>query len=313
MKGPGGSPGGHHGPFSFTTAMICCDLHTHSTASDGTDTPAALAARAAEAGLEALALTDHDTLAGLPECAAACQAHGVEFVPGIELSADPHLAGEGSGAARIGTLHLLGLFVDPGAPNLRALEERLRQARAQRNPAIIENLNRLGIEIDYREVTEAAEAAGARVVGRPHIGQALVDRGVVGSVKEAFERFIGEGRPAYARRDRLPAGEAIEAIHRAGGLAILAHPVQLRLEDPALEAAIQTLREMGLDGLETRHSDHTHGLTRRYRELAERYGLLESGGSDYHGDRKPIQLGGEAVPVDLFRRLRAAWERGGGV
>jgi predicted metal-dependent phosphoesterase TrpH len=290
-----------------------CDLHTHSTASDGTDAPEALAILAQDAGLSALALTDHDTVAGVAACAAAAKKIKLAFAPGIELSASPNLGVRGSGIgdrglpsegeAR-GTLHILGLFIDPDAGHWDALERELREARAQRNPQIIANLNKLGVRIDYDEVTALA---GGQVVGRPHIAQVMVSKGYVKTVHEAFAKYIGQGRPAYARKDRLSAAAAIEAIHQANGLSFLAHPPQLGIgDDDQLEHYLKQLVELGLDGIETRHSDHSPDQVRRYTQLATQFDLLVSGGSDYHGSRKAIALGAQRVPLSVYEALRAA-------
>lgn len=291
-----------------------CDLHTHSTASDGTTPPADLARLAHDAGLAALALTDHDTTAGLPECAAACQRLGIAFVPGIELSATPLPPATPSidPNARRGTLHILGYFIQHDHPRLLDIQQRLLEAREQRNPQIIDNLNRLGVRIDYDEVLdlvrrEAGESSARQIIGRPHIAQVLVNKGYAKSVQDAFARYIGEGKPAYARKDRLPALDAIAAIHHAGGLAVLAHPVQLRCPSPDdLEYLVKQLADMGLDGIETRHSDHTPENTDHYDKLARRFKLLATGGSDFHGTRKHIALGSQRVPLSVYETLRDA-------
>ncbi len=286
-----------------------CDLHTHSTASDGGTPPRELPAQARAAGLAALALTDHDTTAGLPACAAAAGEVGVCFVPGIELSANraalkpaPYTPAPGD---RLGTLHLLGLFIRHDDPGLAALCRDVAQARAQRNPQIIARLNEMGLSISYDEVLALVQAQGGQVIGRPHIGQVLVAKGYAASVQDAFARYIGEGRPAYVRKDLLPPGRAIDAIHKAGGLAILAHPIQMRCADAAeLEYTVKRLAEMDLDGLEVWHCDHGPAEIQAYAALAQRLGLLVSGGSDYHGPRKAVALGSQQVPVEVFEALR---------
>jgi len=295
----------------------------HSTASDGGDAPGALPRLAADAGLGAIALTDHDTTAGLGACAEAAAAAGVGFVPGIELSADPASVlptrnGAANRPAALGTLHILGYFIDPDDPHLAELERRLREARPQRNPEIVAKLNALGVRIGYDEVVAlAAEARGGAadgspaepMVGRPHIAQVLVRKGYVRSIHEAFVRYIGEGASAYARKDRLSAGEAIGAIHRAGGVAVMAHPVQLaRGAADAIEHAAVRLRDMGLDGIEAHHADHAAADAQRFVRLAQRLGLLVTGGSDYHGSRKAVRLGEVRVGADRLEALRAAAE-----
>lgn len=286
----------------------------HSTASDGTDNPAELPALAKSAGLDAIALTDHDTTAGLPDAAAAAARIGLTFIPGIELSADPAvLANDNSDSApRRGTLHILGYFVEHDAPGLVEIGVRLRQARAQRNPEIVDNLQKLGVRITYDQVLEVAGAVDDEsvIVGRPHIAQVLVDKGYVRSIHEAFARYIGEGAAAYARKDRLSAKQAIDAIRQAGGLAVLAHPVQLRgLSHDELEMLVRRMRDIGLVGIETRHSDHSPADVNRLTGLAKRLDLITTGGSDYHGSRKSIRIGEPAVPISVSEQLHAAHER----
>jgi hypothetical protein len=290
-----------------------CDLHMHSTASDGTASPTELAALAKRAGLGAIALTDHDTTAGLVECEAACRKAKIKFVPGIELSADPMMVGSATGGAsaaigRRGTMHILGLFIRHDDPALDTIQETLHQARADRNPQIIANLNKLGVRITYDDVI--AEAKG-QVIGRPHIASVLLRKGYVKSMQDAFTRYIGEGAAAYARKDRLAAADAVAVIHQAGGLALLAHPVQLRCEDDdALHHVVRRLKDVGLDGIETRHSDHRPADVERLEKLAADLNLLTTGGSDYHGSRKSIELGSERVPMQVYEALERAKGRG---
>ncbi|MEM1212176.1 MAG: PHP domain-containing protein [Planctomycetota bacterium] len=291
--------------------MAFCDLHMHSTASDGTDPPDALPRLVKDAGLAAFSLTDHDTPDGLSACAAEAKRLRVTFIPGIELSADPVVDpalldgddGEDAQAvARRGTLHLLGYGIDPEDPGILAIRDRLSASRHERNPMILERLAGLGVHLDYGEVIEAAGGEG-HVVGRPHIAQVLVEKGYVRSVHEAFRRYIGVGAPAYARKDQLSAGDAIQAIDAAGGLAVLAHPVQLRLPDDALEHAVSLLVDQGLRGIETRHSDHRPADTRLFEAFAQRFNLIATGGSDYHGARKAVTLGQCRVPAEAVDRL----------
>jgi len=285
---------------------LYCDLHIHSTASDGTSAPDELPALARRAGLSAMALTDHDTTAGLPACAAACAAAKIDFVPGIELSADPSSV-NGRTEPR-GTLHILGLFIRHDDAQLQRVQQRLVKAREDRNPQIITNLNKLGVRMTYEEVVDEAQG---HIVGRPHIAAVLLRKGYVKSIQDAFARYIGEGAAAYARKDRLRADDAIAAIHNAGGLAILAHPVQLRCASAdELAHVVRKLKDIGLDGIETRHCDHRPGDVEQLERLAGQLGLLTSGGSDFHGSRKAIELGSQKVPVTVYEALRAAWKTG---
>lgn len=279
-----------------------CDLHTHSSASDGTDAPEHLAALAVTAGLSAFALTDHDTTAGLHRAASAAQRLGIAFVPGIELSADPDVLHTGTSR---GTMHLLGFFVDADDKGLSALTIELAATRAQRNPEMVQRLNTLGVRLDYAQVVEIAGGPTA-VVGRPHIAQAMVQRGYVKSVHEAFQKYLSRGGAAFVRRDRITAERAIEAVHGAGGLAVLAHPVQLRLDDDNCEQVVARLKAFGLDGLETRHPDHDAGDIARFTRYAKKFSLLPTGGSDYHGQRKAIDLGSQGIDFEIYQRLADA-------
>jgi hypothetical protein len=278
------------------------DLHTHSTASDGSVPPAELPALAFEAGLAAMALTDHDTVAGHKPCGSACGAVGIDFVPGIELSCN-------RGQPR-GAMHMLGYFVSPDAPKLNAVINDLSTARHERAPLIIERLNDLDLPLTLDEVQRES---GSAAIGRPHIAAAMQRKGYVDSVADAFRRYLGYGKPAYVRKDNLPTDRAIDAIHDAGGLAILAHPIQLRCADEQdLQQVVRRLVDEGLDGLEVYHSDHDEPHRAQYRALAQRLGLLRTGGSDYHGDRKPIHLGAQPVPYALLDQLREAHAAGVG-
>ena len=262
----------------------------HSTASDGTTPPEDLPALAAEAGLSAIALTDHDTTAGLAGCAEAAAKIGLRFVPGIELSADP---GKPSG-----TMHVLGYGVREPAPDLAAITRQLHAARAERAPRIVDRLRELGVDITMDEVAEQADGAS---IGRPHIATVLVAKGYVKTVEDAFRRYIGQGGPAYFRKDRVAPADAIDAIHGAGGLAVLAHPIQLRYEDDAeLNATVSRRVDAGLDGLEVWRPDHRGDLVAQYAALAARFDLITTGGSDFHGHRKPNPLGIPRVPTDVL-------------
>jgi 3',5'-nucleoside bisphosphate phosphatase len=306
-----------------------CDLHMHSTASDGTNLPEDLPGLARSAGLAAIALTDHDTTAGLEDCGRAAAALGIGFLTGVEISADPTelltewgrrardsgVGGDGDARPaprRKGTLHILGYGIDPACAALQETLVSLREARQQRNPRIVANLQELGVQIDMDEVTALAREVGQGwVVGRPHIAQVLVRKGYAKSIQDAFHRYIGEGKPAYARKDFLPPAQAIQAIHAARGLAVLAHPVQLGCgdDDDRLVDLVKCLRDRGIDGLEVFHHDHAPADVRRFAHLADRLHLLASGGSDFHGDHKAIRLGSQQVPLEIFTRLREACDK----
>jgi predicted metal-dependent phosphoesterase TrpH len=281
------------------------DLHSHSTASDGTFPPAEVVRLAARCGLSGMALTDHDTIGGVAEAAAEAKIRGIDFLPGIEISAEyPHP----------GTLHILGYGIDPGSQSLRELTTRLLEGRDNRNPKIIARLQELGVSITMEEVEREANVAEAekhgnkKAVGRPHIAAILLRKGYVSSMKQAFDKYLASGGSAYFDKERLTPRRALEMIHESGGLPVLAHPVQLRTEnDGQLERVIKDLKDLGLEGLEVIHSDHDAALVEKYGRLAERFGLLKTGGSDFHGtNKKDIQLGtanGRKVPREWMDAL----------
>ncbi len=274
---------------------VPADLHAHSTASDGMDPPDRLPALALEAGLSAWALTDHDTTDGLPVAAARSEKLGVEFVPGIELSADPGPDG--------GTLHVLGYCIQSESSLLRQLIERVQRARRERNPKIIQRLQALGVAIEWEEVVRKSVEG---LVGRPHVAAVLVEKGYAKTLQDAFTRYLGEQGAAYVSKERPSASEAIQAIHAAGGLASLAHPVQLRRRDEQLHRVIGQLTEAGLDALEVHHPDHGPRDRERFEQLAERFGLLVTGGSDYHGANRQRPLGSCTIQTTALVALREA-------
>ncbi|NNM84561.1 MAG: PHP domain-containing protein [Phycisphaerales bacterium] len=288
--------------------MPLVDLHTHSTASDGTLTPTQLVEAAARSGLVGLAITDHDTGNGLVEAGAAADALKLRFVPGIEISAE---------FPQPGTMHILGHFIDPLSPALHDMSRILLEGRNQRNPKIVARLNELGCPITLEDVIAIARAGVPQgepfVVGRPHIARALVEARCVKSMKEAFDQYLGTTGKAYFDKERLTPRQAIECIHKAGGLATLAHPVQLRLSNHAeLQTVISKLKDIGLDGIEVWHSDHGPQDSKLLLEFARRYDLVCTGGSDFHGGNKPdVQLvsgrNNVSVPVEVLDNLEARW------
>src|SRR5687767_3793067 len=225
------------------------DLHSHSTASDGTLAPADVARLAKQAGLAAWALTDHDTVAGAEEAARESAKIGVDFIAGIEISAD---------YPRPGTMHILGYGVDPTNPALAKLTETLLAGRDNRNPLIVAKLNELGVNVSMREWEDEAKG---NVLGRPHLAAILLRKGYVSSIKQAFDKYIGQGAPAYFDKERLSPRQAVERIRESGGVAILAHPVQLRTQtDAELERVIKDLVDLGIAGIEVMHSDHDEAV-----------------------------------------------------
>lgn len=253
------------------------DLHTHTIASDGTLTPTALVELAARKGLAAIAITDHDTLAAIPDARAVGEKLGVEVIAGVELSVS-HAGAD---------VHLLGYFVDPTNAALAERLARFRAVREQRGARMVERLRELGVDITLAEVM--AEAKGA-ALGRPHVARALVAKGIVKSIPEAFDQWLADGRPAHVPKEKLGAQEAIALVHGARGVAVLAHPGLL--PEASRYRIIHDLAALGLDGVEVEHSRHSSEERHRLRDLARELDLVETGGSDFHGENKPgVDLG----------------------
>lgn len=252
------------------------DLHLHSTNSDGSDTPEELVRRGRRIGLTAMALTDHDNMSGVPGFLEACRTEGMTGLAGVEISA---VAGEG-----LRTLHILGYGVNPRHPLVQELLGRVRDGRAWRNEQILTKLKGLGLKLEWPDVQSCA---GQDVVGRPHFARALMGRGYVSSVAEAFDRFLAKGRPAYADRYRLESAEGIRMIREAGGVAVIAHPFTWETDEARLQAGVAALQELGLAGIEAVYSEYTPEQTIALLRLAKKMKLLTTGGSDYHGSFKP--------------------------
>ncbi|WP_270172032.1 PHP domain-containing protein [Paenibacillus sp. SYP-B4298] len=288
------------------------DLHVHTTASDGTNKPYEVVRKAARKGLAALAVTDHDTMAGVEEALSAGQELGVTVIPGVEISSS--MNGK--------DIHILGYYADLHNREWQERLEQLRMGRARRNEQIIAKLQQHGIAITLEEVHEAARRAAAeqsssgdsndesgkgkgkgRSVGRPHIAAVLVEKGVVPSMYEAFEQWLASGKPGYVSLPRVTPFEAVDWIREAGGISVIAHP-GLYGDDALVEEIIR----YGAKGIEVAHSEHSPEDEERYRALARRYGLIETAGSDYHGEREGVvfhgELGSKTVDVQLIRRLR---------
>jgi predicted metal-dependent phosphoesterase TrpH len=268
-------------------AAAFVDLHVHSTASDGTRPPDEVVREAKRVGLTAIALTDHDTLDGIAAATAAGAALGVRVVPGIELSAV-----EGDAET-----HILGLHLS----DTRHLDERLiglRQMRRGRAERIVVRLNELGVRIEMAAVLEQA-AGGA--IGRPHVARAMIAEGWAVDFRDAFDRYLGSGRPAYIAKERLTAADAIAAIHSAGGLAVLAHPAQSGTRD-----RIEAFARTGIDGVEVRHPSHSPEDVARLTALVDFFGLVPSGGSDWHGASEGARtLGMMRIPEAWLERQDA--------
>ncbi|HEB50833.1 MAG TPA: PHP domain-containing protein [Desulfobulbus sp.] len=255
-------------------SAMCIDLHFHSVFSDGTALPRELARMAADLRLTAIALTDHDTMAGVPEMMEHGRAAGIEVIPGIEIGA----------LHRGRSLHLLGYGIEAGHRQFNDWLARLQQGRTERNRAILEKLGCMGIRISEKELQRFSRCGQ---VGRPHIAALLMEKGIVRSMDQAFSLYLGRGKPAWQSRFCYSAAETIAMIHRAGGLAVLAHPGQL---DPAMRIQprlVAELKELRLDGLEAWYPAHPRKMRRALAALASRHGLLVTGGSDFHGANRP--------------------------
>lgn len=283
------------------------DLHSHTNESDGTQTPAELVDTALKLGLEALAITDHDTFAGYDQAAPLARAAGLDLVCGIEVNS--RLSRVHNGSQRRWDVHLLGYFLhEQPAFAFREWLLDLLASRRARNVKLIEKLQSMGLDIHLSEV----EAVGRTLTGRPHFARVLVDKGYASSSDEAFRKYLGEDAPGYVHRNNPQTRVAIGQIAGAGGLAVLAHPVRLGIRNPEREEElISELRGYGLRGIEVYHSDHRPADVERYAAIARRLDLAITGGSDFHGAAKPnIRLGTGAngnlsVPLKVLDELRA--------
>lgn len=268
------------------------DLHLHTTASDGALSPGDLVARAAAAGLTAISITDHDTLAGLPEAHLAARQYGIRLVNGVEIT----------GVERGRDVHLLAYFFDAGAHELAAFLSRQRADRIRRLREIARRLEARGFGIQIQPLLDCTTPASGRSLGRPLLADALVAAGHATDRNDAFDRLLGNSCPAYVPRVGATPDEVIALVRHAGGLVSLAHPGLTRQD-----ALIPRLAGAGLAALEVRHSDHDPETEQRYRELATRYGLAVSGGSDFHGDsgHRISALGRVTLNTDDFQRFEA--------
>lgn len=273
------------------------DLHTHTSCSDGTLSPSELVGLASTLGLRAVAITDHDTVAGNPEALAAGERHGIEVLPGVEISTQ----WEGV------TFHLLGYGLRQGGSEVEATFAFLEDCRRQRNPLMIAKLRELGVSITLEEV---AEEAGGSLVGRPHFARVLLRKGAVASLQEAFDRFLGRGAAAYVDKTRLPPSDACKVIRDAGGVPVLAHPGLVEREHrDRLEPLIRHLIPLGLAGVEAYYSSHTPEQTAYYLQLCRRLNLVATGGSDFHqpeeaGPRLGTGFGNLRVPYSCLSALK---------
>lgn len=255
------------------------DLHTHSTASDGTFSPSEVAALAKEAGLASVALTDHDTTDGLDEFMEAGRSLGIETIPGIELAA----------GYKNTELHIVGLFVDYKSSALKESMEFIVNERNERNKKMIKALSRIGMEISLRELEENA---GGNIITRAHYANVMVNRGYVKNKEEAFDRYISSGRPGYVKRETLTPKTCIEVIRKSGGIPVLAHATLYGYGYLEIHNLVGKLKGYGLMAMETIYSTYTPRQSEELRKICEYYKLMKSGGSDFHGLNKPdIKIG----------------------
>ncbi len=278
------------------------DLHLHTTASDGVLSPSEIVRYAKAKGLQAIAITDHDTIDGCEEGLSEGERIGFEVIPGIEISAE----------YSPGSMHILGFFLDIHHPLLNERLEYLQKARAERNPKMVAKLNQLGMEVTYEEVLKAS---GGGQVGRPHFANVLLEKKYVRSFPEAFERFLKKGAPAYVDKFRFTSKEALHFISEARGVAVLAHPNTLGVNRSSeLEKLILQLVDEGLKGIEVYYPEHSAVEVAQYKTLADRYSLLSTGGTDYHGiEKNELDIGvgrGEMkLPYSIVENMKALRNR----
>ncbi len=273
------------------------DLHTHTTASDGSMTPAELIRHAYNKGLTAVAVTDHDTVGAVEQAIEEGKKIGIEVIAGVEISVD--FSSE---------LHLLGYFINGDCePMLKTLEN-LRKRREWRNSKVVNRLNELGLSISIEEVYNKAKGG---VAGRPHIARTLIEKGYVADMGDAFEKYLGVGRPAYFKKDKLTSQEGIAEIIRSGGIPVLAHPIFIGLPYGQLDQLVEKLAGYGLKGIEAYYSLHTEEQTSELLRIARKHSLIATGGSDFHGSFKPeIEIGSGTgslvVPYSVLTELKGA-------
>jgi hypothetical protein len=268
--------------------MKFADLHLHTQFSDGTFTPEELAGHGASLGFATLALTDHDSVEGCARMAAACTAAGIEFIVGAELTAE-------HGDTEV---HILGYFLDPENQTLLEKIAGFQAVRQDRIREMVAALNRVGVPLQVESVFALANCQSP---GRPHVARALVKEKLIGNLDEAFEKYLKKGRPAWVPKTKMSALEGVELIHQAGGLAVMAHPGLNRTDE-----IIPALVNAGLDGIECFHTKHSTALSERYLEIADRFHLLVTGGSDCHGfsKGKPL-IGGVKLPYEHVEKMKA--------
>ncbi len=280
--------------------MKIVDLHVHSTKSDGSYTPRELVEYAVKKGLAAFALTDHDTTEGLAEAFLAAEGKDIEVIPGIEFSTEY----QGK------DIHILGLYIDYEGEEFRKYLKNFQESRRIRNEKMCKKLVEHGVDISYEELKERFPGA---VLTRAHYARFLWEEGYVSSMKEAFDRYIGDHAPCFLPREKVTPVQAVKLILKAGGVPVLAHPVLYGMSDKRLEELVAELKEAGLKGIEAVYSTYNSGEERQMKKLAGKYGLLISGGSDFHGAAKPgldlaTGYGKLVIPYEILERIKEAKE-----
>lgn len=280
--------------------MKIVDLHVHSTKSDGSYTPRELVEYAVKKGLAAFALTDHDTTEGLAEAFLAAEGKEIEVIPGIEFSTEY----QGK------DIHILGLYIDYEGEEFRKYLKDFQESRRIRNEKMCKKLVEHGVDISYEELKERFPGA---VLTRAHYARFLWEKGYVSSMKEAFDRYIGDHAPCFLPREKVTPVQAVKLILKAGGVPVLAHPVLYGMSDKRLEELVAELKEAGLKGIEAVYSTYNSGEERQMKKLAGKYGLLISGGSDFHGAAKPgldlaTGYGKLVIPYEILERIKEAKE-----
>jgi predicted metal-dependent phosphoesterase TrpH len=277
------------------------DLHTHSSVSDGNLTPAELVRAASTAGIHTLALTDHDTIDGIPEAESEASRLGIKLIPGTEIDIDWHYGARDNGrciANPSREFHLLGLGLRAPSPDFTGLLAEIKLERKRRNMLMIDRMREAGVDADYGEL---CRLAGGGCVGRPHFAQYMIKMGKVLSIQAAFDCFLGKGKPFYIQKAGADFVRAVTAIHESGGLAVLAHPSTLYVSWGRLPSILAELKEQGLDGIEAWHPAATERVCLRLEGMAETLGLRVTAGSDFHGEKRPgRRLGytGGGRPID---------------
>ena len=275
--------------------MKTIDLHTHSTCSDGSMSPTELVAHASARGVSAIALSDHDTVAGIDEALAAGKNYNVEVVPAIEFSVQSETE-----------THILGFYIDHKSPILQEALQNINSVRHQRTVNTCEKLRALGFDVTMEE---ALEIAPAGIIGRAHFARLLVEKGFISSVKEGFDKYLANGRPAYDGTQYLTAADAVELINSIGGVSFVAHPHLIRLDDNALREFLMSLKAFGLSGIEGYYNEYTPEMQSYFQSLANELGLDISGGTDFHAKMKPhieigIGQGNMSVPYSVLNRIK---------